>query len=96
MSKTFKSDFEKAYKTERAAKGSDLNKKEFEKLVLSVLKKNDDITYSDELMKELKKIDYVKKFPEDMYGAVAEIMAFIFSMDAKKRKDSEDPGEKDA
>ena len=90
MSKAINRDFERAYKkSERKAKNSKLGKKEFERLVLKALKKNMDINQDKELMEELMKIDYVNEFPEEMYGAVAEILAFIYSMDAKKRMESQ-------
>jgi type III secretion system FlhB-like substrate exporter len=96
MSKTLKSDFERAYNTDKSKRKSELSKQELERLVLTALKNNNDISKNKELMEELKKIDHVNEFSEDMYGAVAEIMAFIYSMDAKKKKEDQNSGEKNA
>jgi type III secretion system FlhB-like substrate exporter len=96
MSKTLRRDFDRAYNTDKSKKKSALSKQELEKLVLTALKENEDITKNKELMEELMKIDHVNEFPEDMYGAVAEILAFIYSMDAKKKKESQNSGEKNA
>ncbi len=96
MSKTLKSDFDRAYSADKSKKQISLSKQDFEKLVLIALRENDDISQNDKIMEELKKLDYVSEFPEDMYGAVAEILAFIFSMDAKKKKEAQNAGENNA
>jgi len=96
MSKTLRSNFDRAYNTDKSKKKSVLSKQELEKLVLTALKDDKDITKNKELMEELMKIDHINEFPEDMYGAIAEIMAFIYSMDAKKRKEDQNSGEENA
>ena len=71
---------EEDYSPKLVAKGSG---KFAEKLILTAIENGVPIYQDPELMKKLARLDLLEEIPEELYGAVAEILGFIYAMDDK-------------
>lgn len=73
------------YSPKMVAKGSG---KFAETLILTAIENGVPIYRDPELMKKLARLDLLEEIPAELYGAVAEILAFIYALDAKVGKEN--------
>lgn len=60
-----------------------------EDVFVKAVKDGSAISNNPQFLSQLSKESFIENFPEELYGAVSEITAYIFSMDARLRKDSQ-------
>jgi flagellar biosynthesis protein len=73
------------YSPKKVAKSSG---KFSESLILTAIENEVPIYLDKDLMKKIARLDLLEEIPTELYGAVADILTFIYALDAKEAKEN--------